>query len=192
MAIEYRVYSNDGAGGPVDYTTPIATTSGLTQATPALAPSSDTTFAVRARDTVTGIEERNLDARTRIILDAGGLNITDRPAPPSGLTARILPGPIVLVAWTHAVGAVGAAPSVFRVYVGSPTPDYGTIALSVPWGRLRGTFQGRLSGLAPGTYQVGVRAYNAAGGEEGNTVVAEFTIPAAGPDPVEGLAGSAI
>ena len=72
MAISYNIYANDGMGGDVDYSTPIATTSDLTYATGPLATPSDNTFAVRAFDTASCIEEANTDARVRIILDASG------------------------------------------------------------------------------------------------------------------------
>src|SRR5205085_892840 len=57
MALVYRVYSNGGTGGPVDFTSPVATTGGLTSTVGPLAPSTDTTFVVRAFDPATGLEE---------------------------------------------------------------------------------------------------------------------------------------
>ncbi len=66
---------------------PIATTSGLTYTVGPLAAPSDNTFAVRAFDTISGIEEANTDARVRIILDAAGNDVTARPNSVVGLSA---------------------------------------------------------------------------------------------------------
>lgn len=190
MSTQYRIYQNNSAGGPVDEGTVVATVSGLTWDTPPLPLSSDTTFLLRAFDTVTGLEEKNTDARVRIRIDAAGLNISARPNAPTGLTVQLKPGGGVQVLWLYNQGGQGAAPTGFRVYVGSPTPDYGTIAATWPYAEGRGTFAASLTGLADGDYQAGVRSYNATG-EEANILVADFTIDATGPDPVEDLAATA-
>src|SRR5690349_11807576 len=122
MTIQYRIYSNNNAGGPVDYSAPVATVSGLTWDTPALPLSSDTTYAVRAYDTASGLEDANVDARVRIVIDASGADVSARPNPPSHLTAEPRAGGKVMVTWQYNPGGQGAAPTGFRVYVGSPTP----------------------------------------------------------------------
>ncbi len=81
----YNVYSNRGTMWYIDYTTPIATTFGLTWTSPPLSFPDTWMFAVRA---VNGYgEEQNLDCYVEIILDGNGKNITNRPNPPTGLRA---------------------------------------------------------------------------------------------------------
>jgi hypothetical protein len=85
VGVGYHVYDNDGAG-PIDYTTPVATVYGLENVTwvsGGLTYPSDWKFGVRAFNACG--EEQNLDCFVEIILDASGNDITNRPAPPSGL-----------------------------------------------------------------------------------------------------------
>lgn len=187
MAIEYRVYANDGAGGPVDYGTVVATVAGLTWDTPPLAAPSDTTFAVRAFDTVSGLAEQNVDARVRVRIDAAGADVSGLPNAPTGLSARATGGGGAAVAWLYNAGGQGGKPTGFKVYIGTPSVSYATPALTVPYAAGRVAFIGRLAGLAAGAYQVAVRAYNAAG-EEPNAIIAPLVIPAGGPAPVDALA----
>lgn len=86
MSIAFHVYGNGGSG-PIDYTTPIATTSSLAWTSGELAAGAMWKFGVRAFDTVSGLEEQNLDAAAVITLDAGGLDVSNRPAPPNALRA---------------------------------------------------------------------------------------------------------
>jgi hypothetical protein len=115
MAISYNIYANDGSGGDVDYLTPIATTSDLTYATGNLSTPSDSTFAVRAFDTVSGVEEANTDARVRIILDASGNNVTTRPNAVVGLSAWPTAGGTCWVSWAYVATGQGGPPSLFNV-----------------------------------------------------------------------------
>ena len=68
MGISYNVYANDGQGGYVNYDTPIATVNSPSYVVDSLGFPGDYTFAVRAFDTTSGIEEANTDARVRICL----------------------------------------------------------------------------------------------------------------------------
>ena len=115
MAISYNIYANDGKAGDVDYSTPIASTSDLTFATGTLATPSDNTIAVRAFDTVSGIEEANTDARVRIILDASGNDITAQPNAVVGLSATPTVGGTCWVSWGYVPTGQGGAPSLFNV-----------------------------------------------------------------------------
>lgn len=192
--IQYRIYQNDGLGGPVDYSTVIATVAVLTWNTPPLPLSSDTTFAVRAVDTISGLEEQNVDARVRIRLDASGVDISALPNPPIHLGARATASGGAVISWQYNAGGQGGKPIGFRVYLNDGAGGavaYGTVIATVPYSTGRPTFFATLSGLAPGDYVVGVRAYNATGAES-NTVVATFTASGAGPDPVEDLTATAI
>lgn len=82
---QYHIYGNSGSG-PINYSVPLATTSSLTWTSGELTPGT-WKFAVRAFDPATGLEEQNLDAAATITLDAGGNDISNRPAPPNALRA---------------------------------------------------------------------------------------------------------
>jgi hypothetical protein len=188
----YRVYSNDGAGGPVDYTSVVATVSGLSWTTPALAASSNWTYAVRAFDTVSGLEEQNVDARVTIRVDAAQADVTGLPNAPTGLTATPGAGATARVAWRYHPGGQGGAPAGFRVHVGTPTPDYGAVAAIVPYSAGRSAYLATLPGLTDGlSYQVAVRSFNAVG-TESNAVVASFAADGTGPAPVDGLTAAVV
>ena len=193
MSLQYRVYRNDAAGGPVDLSSPVATVSGLTWTAPALTPPADVTYLVRAYDTVSGLEDDNGDARVRVVLDASGNDLTARPAPPSGLSVRATAGGTARVSWTHALARM-PAPTGFKVYVGAGSVSYaspaGTVAYSP--GNPGKTYGFTLTGLTGGTlYRVGVRAYNGAG-EEPNTESVPVTALSSGPSAVVSLAVTAI
>ncbi len=121
MAISYNIYANGGRGGPVDYTRPIATTTALTFAPGPLAAPSDNTFAVRAVDATSGIEEANTDARTRIVIDAAGNDVTSRPNAVLGLAATPTAGGGCWVSWGYDATGQGGPPARFNVYL-TPGP----------------------------------------------------------------------
>jgi hypothetical protein len=174
-------------GGPVDYSTPIGTSAGLSFVLPPLAPGSDSTFGVRAFDASSGLEEANTDARLRIVTDTNGLDISGRPAPPVGLSVAAIAGGGIRVRWMASPSLPFAKPTGFHVYLGTPAPDYSHPAATVPAGGDRDS-SATLPALTDGvTYQVAVRAFNAVG-EETNTTTASITADATGPDNVDGLA----
>jgi hypothetical protein len=192
MSVSYHVYSNDGLGGPVDYTSIVATTALLVHPVGPLDYGSDWTFAVRAYDTVSALEERNADARVRILVSAAGADLAGLPNAPSGLGVRATAGGGATVRWTYNPRGQGAPPTGFRVYVGTPTPSFGSPAATVPYAAGASTFSASLSGLSDGTdYQAAVRSYNASG-EESNTSAASFTAASVGPAPVSGLTASLV
>jgi len=104
VGTSYHVYAGDGAGGPVDYATPLATVAGTTWASPPLAMPSDNKFAVRAFDDVTGLEESNVDAQVRIRVDAAGNDISGLPNAPLGLAARPTANGGARVTWAYEIG----------------------------------------------------------------------------------------
>lgn len=189
---QFHIYKNDGAGGPVDYTAPVATVSALTYAPAVPADGSDTTYAVRAFDPATGYEEDNTDATARLVLDAAGFDLTARPIAPDRVSARPVAGGLV-VTWT-AAPVPANPPTAFKVWttpggsVDYGSPPYATVG-AVP-GRLCYTLA--VAGLSPGSaWSVAVRATNAAG-DEPNTVSVAVAVPASGPAAVDDLAGSAV
>lgn len=189
MATQYHVYHNDSAGGPVDFSTVVATTASLTWTSPALAFPGDHRFALRAFDTVTGLEEKGVAATARLVLDASGVDVTGRPNAPTGLTATPGPAGSVRVAWAYNPGGQGGKPTGFHVYVGTPTPSFGAPAATVLYVVGRSAFGATVTGLAAGAYQTTVRAYNATG-EETNAAAVSFTASSTGPTVVDSLIAS--
>lgn len=190
--ISYNIYSNLGIGDPVDYGTVVATTSGLAWATPPLAANSRWTFAVRAFDVASGLEESNLDARASIVVSAAQADVTGGPNPPTGLTVRATAGGGAYVSWAYNPGGQGGAPTGFKVYAGTPAVSYAGVLATVPYVAGSRTFSATLSGLTDSAvYQVAARSYNATA-TEANADTVTFTADATGPDPVDGLAASVI
>lgn len=193
MAITYNIYANDGLGGPVDYTTPIATTPALGWTPGPLPPSSDTTFAVRAFDTTLGLEEANTEARVRIILDATGRDVSARPNPPSALVARATAAGGCLASWSYSPTGQGGWPTAFSVYLTPGTvASYATPSATVAFVPGRLAYSSQLSGLADGaTYAVAVRASNASGAEANTSVVATVVGDSTPPANVDALSATA-
>lgn len=185
MALEYRIYGNGGAGGPVDYTTPLATVSGLTWTSPTLAAPSDWTFAVRARDSVSGLEEENVDARVRVLIDAGGVDRSNIPAAAQAVAAVPEPGGVVRVRWIHFQGAQPAATG-FAVYA---NPGTSVNYALPPVATISGTFVAmsanlfaQVAGLADGVqHAIGVKATNPSGSSAPSPTV--LVTPDATPPP---------
>jgi hypothetical protein len=193
MSLEYRVYANNGLGGPVIYTSPIATTSSLSQLVTPLSKPSDNTFLIRVHDTVTGYEDQNGDARVRIVVDSSGRDVTGQPNAPWGLTVTPTISGGVQVAWMYNPGGQGGPPTVFNVYAGSPAPNYSVKLAQVAARKAPGQiYIANLTGLTGGTaYQVAVRAQNAVA-EETNTTTVSFTAVSAGPSAVASLSAAVI
>ena len=193
MATQYKVYKNDGSGGPVDYSTPIATTSSLSYVGSALALSSDTTFAVRTYDTVSGLEDANTDCRVRIVVDGSGNDVTNRPNAPIGVTVRLLAAGAIRVEWAYGAAGQAGAPTQFKVWatlggsVNYAAAPNATVAYQA--GRLQ--YSATVPGLTGGSlYSIGVRSSNASG-DETNTTAVQATPDSTAPSAPTGLAGSA-
>ena len=90
MATAYHIYTNTGAGDPINYASPVATVSALTWTSSALSYPGTWSFGVRAFDTVSGLEEQNLDC-----------SVTMRLARPvkTSPTSRSLPSASGLFPW---------------------------------------------------------------------------------------------
>lgn len=192
MATQYHIYANDGNGGPVDYTTAVATVDGLTYSPAALGAPSDNTFAVRASDTDSGLEETNTDVRVRIVIDGAGADISGLPNPPVHLAAHAAAGGAASVDWAYSPAGQGGRPTGFHVWLAAGgTVDYEsppaatvsyTGSILGPW-----LFTAGLAGLTDGTlYTVGVRAYNGSG-TEANTDTVQVTGKSSGPAEVDNL-----
>jgi len=110
----YHIYSNGGSG-PINYSTPIATTYALTWTSGPLSYPADWKFGVRAFNGYG--EEQNLDCAVEIILDSGGNDITRRPSPPVGLRAFALAGGAIRAEWSYSVTNPVNAATGFHVYL---------------------------------------------------------------------------
>ena len=190
MSIIYHVYANDGQGGLVNYTTPIGSTSGLSFSPPALAAPSDNTFAVRAFDTVLGLEESNTDARIRIVIDSGGNDLTALPNAPSAIAANPTAGGGCSIAWAYNPVGQGGPPLGFHVYLNAGlSASYTIPAASVAY--VAGTvgYSCVLTALADGVvYTTAVRAFNSDGIETNTAAVAQIVGDATPPNNVDQLA----
>ncbi len=165
MAIVYRIYSNRGSGGPVDYSAPIASTNSLTWVTGPVGPSADTTFVVRAFDPVTGLEESNTEARLRVAFGPDGTDITGRPNPPHALSVSPTIGGGCRVAWAYAPAEPGGVPTGFHVYL-TPgnTVDSTSQAGAVPYTPGKVGYSLILPGpYTLSTYTAAVCSFNASG-----------------------------
>jgi hypothetical protein len=184
----YRIYVNDGHGGPIDYATPVATVYSLTWTSPALDAPGSYKFGVRSFD-ASGLEEQNLDASARLDLDASGADVTRVPLAPLGVRALALAGGRVRVEWTSPTAERRRRPAGFRVYAqAGDLTDYTTPAAVAPnTADLSGVHAVEIGPLVDGVeYAIGVRAYNASG-EEKNTSSVRVGADAAPPSPVDSL-----
>lgn len=169
--ISYRIFANDGAGGPVNYASPIATVSGLTYTGSALAHGSNTILAVRSYDSANSIDDMNMHVRQTILINSSGVNVTSVPTSPVGVTARTRAGGQAAVEWMFSPLSA-PIPTGFHVYMNSGSTVNFSLSpvATVPWAQRRRTYGAVLSGLSDGvTYAFGVRAYNSIA-DDGNTV----------------------
>jgi hypothetical protein len=192
MSTEFHVYSNTGAGDPIDYASVVDTTATLSCTTSALSCPGTWSFGVRAFDTVSGLEEQNLDCAVTIVLDATGNDITNRPAPPSGLRAFALAGGSVRAEWFYPPPSGPRTPTGFHIYTGVGPLSYATPTTTVLYSQgIANSHVANMAGFTDGTtYTIGVRAYNATA-EEMNTNAVTVTAIATGPAQVDGLVGVA-
>jgi hypothetical protein len=184
----YHVYSNTGAGDPINYGSPIATVATFSYLTSALTYPGTWSFGVRAFDLGSGLEDQNVDVAVTIILDASGKDITNQPSPPTGLRAFAMAGGSIRVEWTYASANRAKLPTGFHVYIGTTSMNYANPVATVLFtSAIANTFVANLTGLTDGTlYMIGVRAFNSTA-EESNTVTVSMTADATGPLPVDSL-----
>lgn len=186
--ISYRIFANDGAGGVIDWSTPIDAASALTWTSAPLSGPSQWRFGVRAYDTVSGLEDASVDAVVDVELDASSSDVSGIPPAVHSIAVRASAGGGYRVdwAWTRPVRPTG-----FKVFVGTPTPDYGSPVATVPFVRGLSTYSYNGTGLSDGTaYQVAVRSYNAVG--ESTPIVADVIGLATPPAAVDGLSASTV
>lgn len=165
MPINYRIYSNHGTGGPVDFSAPLGVTSGLNYTTGPVGAPSDTTYVVRAFDPGTGLEEANTEARVRVVISRDGNDFGPPPGPPHAVTVSALPGGGCRVGWAYAPADGSGVPDGFRVYVTPPAstdPPPPAAAVAYAPGRV-GYAVTLPAPPAPAEYVATVGAFNRAG-----------------------------
>ena len=203
MAISYHVYSNDGQGGAIDYTKVVATVpassaspSGSFLAGPLGSPS-DNSYAVRAFDDLSGVEEANTDARVRVVIDAQGRDVSAQPNPVVGLAVRWTVGETCLVSWGYTSSGQGGAPVRFDVSA-SPVATSANTGVVPPSTQsvffLPGTagYGCRLDGLATALdWTIGVRAVGASEAMTSPLASANLGRQSGALAPVDGLMATA-
>jgi hypothetical protein len=188
----YHIYSNTGAGDPINYASPVATITSpatTTWLSSALTHPGTWSFGVRAFDTVSGLEEENLDCSVTIALDASGQDITNQPPAPVGLRAFATAGGAIRVEWTSPPTSTAKTPTSFLVYFGTNgAPDYASPVATVLYSTsIANVFTYNSATLTSNVaYTIGVRAANATATET-NTNTVTVTAVSVGPTAVVGL-----
>ncbi len=171
MTIAYRIYTNHGTGGPVDFSAPAATTPAPTYDAGPLGVSTDTTFVVRAYDTGTGLEQAGCEARARVVVGPDGADLSGLPNAPHALVLSRSAGGGGRVSWAFAPAGGCGAPTGFEVFLGEGAGvDYSSPSATVPYSPGRVGYSCVLPG--PNTLKTctaAVRSFNASGAE-GNPV----------------------
>jgi len=173
MAIQYRIYSNHGGGGPVDYTAPLAATPGLSYVAGPLGVSTDTTFVVRAFDPSTGFEEANTGPGVRLLIGPDGADLSGLSNPPRDLRLTPVAGGGCRVGWSSPGSTTGGAPSGFFIYLAQgAVTNYAAPAAQVGYTPGVVAYSCALAGpYAPSAYTAAVRAFNATGVESNTASV---------------------
>ena len=193
MAIVYRIYSNDGAGGPIDYSTPIATTADPSYTINQLAAPGRYRFGVHACDASSGVEELNTQVSVCITLDADGNDVGEAPMPPYALVATPTANGGCRVAWTYPSRGPGPSPTSFLVYLtAGTTPALSSPVVIVPFGAGRAVYGCQLGGLADGMLYALAVVSQATGGRSSGVTVATVVGDSTPPADVDALTANAI
>jgi hypothetical protein len=167
MQVIYNIYSNGGTGGAVDYSAALAGTPSLSFEPGPLTTPGDYTFAVRACDTTTGLEDANTDARVHIVLDADGNDVTDLPGPSHAVYPSAGPNGSCRVSWAYQSSSDYGVPDGFQVIVvGNDGAANPTTSATVAYSQGRVGYCCDLPGpFEFATYTVTVQSFNAVGQE---------------------------
>ncbi len=190
----YDLFVGDDLGGPIDYTTPVVTTTSLAADLPPLSLGARKRIGVRARNLLIGWDDGNTDAWVEIVLDAAGNDVTARPFPPGHLSAAAVAGGSVVLYWSYPWLDATVLATGFHVYQGtsgivSYASPVATILNGPPVVPGNLWFKATVSGLVDGTiYVFSVRAYNAVA-EEDNTIAVSATAVSTAPGAVTSLGG---
>lgn len=186
MSILYRVYSNGGVGGPVDYSSPIAETVNPTHVVGPLSVPGEYRFGVRAFDTSTGIEEANTQATVELRLDAAGRSVGGRPNRVHALVARAIANGGCRVEWAYNPRGQSASPADFQVELTAESG--GTLSTLVPYRAGSAIHSCAFSGLVGDVpYTIIVKARSESGVESLDPATASIRADTTPPDDVEDL-----
>jgi hypothetical protein len=193
MASGYRIYSNQGVGD-VDYATPVASVGKTTFAwtSAALAYPATHIYAVRAFNSYG--EEPNCDVRGVLILNAGGLDATQRPNTPVGIQASASASGKVTLTWAYDPAGAGLVATSFKVYGdgGSGTVNYASAAATITAAGGPASYAWTSAALTHGTtYRWGVRARSTSGIEDGNSIAASAVADSSAPTQPASLTATA-
>jgi hypothetical protein len=161
--LQYRVYWNGGNGGPVDYTTPIATTAApMCVVGPLNAPGSYL-FGVRTHDPIADLEEANTDVVAHVRLNAAGADRTGVPESPRFVALSAMSEGRCRVEWVYISPEGARPPTSFRVVLGTGSGGGAEVA-AVPYSNNRFIYSTVVPGpLSRGSYWVEVNAIGALG-----------------------------
>jgi len=112
----YVIFSNEGDGGPVNYSESVGFTTATSWSTSGLSTSSHWRFGVRARNSMHC--EQNTNVITACEIDAAGEEITGRPNAVLGLMAESAEGGHIRLRWSHDSSAEAVAATHFHIYEG--------------------------------------------------------------------------
>ncbi len=192
-AVGYHIYTNNGDGGPIDYSSPISSVYGTRWTSSDLASGSTHRFGVRAFYSRTNLQERNLDAAACLILDAAAEDVSRTPPPPFGLRAIPLANGRVRIEWTFPGADGDRRPDQFYVYMQkNALTDYTSPAAVLPVSAgFAECYSVELEGLTDSArYVVGVRSANASGFDSNTNVIA-FSADSTPPACIDGLIAAA-
>lgn len=164
MAVSYNVYRNDGTGGPVDYSTPVATATSPAATLDPPGPG-DWTYAVRAFDPATGLEERNVAARARLVVGPAGEDLSAQPRPVAIASASFRSPSSLLLRWHYPdLAAPPAARFSVRVAAGGgPVDPASTPVATVATIPGRGDYLATVAAPGPGPWSASLVAESASG-----------------------------
>ena len=189
MSILYRIYANNGTGGPVDFSTPVGSTATLSFGVGPLAAPGDYRFAVRAFDTATGIEEANTQVYVDLRLDPSGLVLRARPNPVHALIARPTAAGGCRIDWAYSPAGQAASPVDFLATLSAAglAPVSATVNYRPGTSNYSCSFAG---GTAEAIDTVTVLA-RTSGGDAGNAISTTVRTDSTPPDDVDGLTATA-
>jgi hypothetical protein len=182
MAIVYRIYSNNDTGGLVDFSAPLASTTGLTYTFSPLGASTDTTFVVRAFDPEADLEEANTEALVRVVIGPDGAEVGGRPNPPHALSLTPSFGGGCRVSWAYAPAEQCGIPAGFHVYLTPVDSVHNSIPTAVvPYVAGRIGYSTLLLGpFTLSDYTASVASFDATGdGADSGSVTRTLGIPTA-------------
>lgn len=187
----YRIFSNNGFGGSIDYSSPIAEISGLEWTSDALPAGSSFRFGVRSYDPANGLEDENLDAAVTLIINSEGRDATRIPRSPLGLRVLDQGGGSVRLEWTIVDASAPNRATHFHVYIAQDAVTDFSSPIVVPLSALRGDVVAtEVHDLPEGRRHVAiVRAVNSYG-DDGNMHSIHFTADRTPPASVDGLFAS--